>query len=279
MKYLVTGATGTIGSEVTRCLLARGERPCVFVRDAKKARALFGNRVEVRVGDLSGSRASLSAALAGIDAVFLLTRGSKLGVLDRAFALAARAAGVTHLVKRSTLDVSTGVGTGPWHARGETAVRESGLSFTFIRSAAFMSNALGWADSIATEGVLRSSTGEGKIAFIHPDDLAEVVTIALTTREFVGESLVMTGPEALSYGEMATRIGATLGKTVRFEPISDEEAQASVGKGPYAAALVDIWRAIREGRMALVNEGVERVLGRRPRSFDNWVTQHADAFR
>ncbi|NTX49798.1 NAD(P)H-binding protein [Myxococcus sp. CA039A] len=279
MKYLVTGATGNIGSGVTRCLLARGERPCVFVRDAKKARALFGDRVEVRVGDLSGSRASLSAALAGIDAVFLLNSGPKLGVWDRAFALAARAAGVKHLVKLSTLDVSTGVGTGPWHARGETAVRESGLSFTFIRSAAFMSNALGWADSIASEGVLRSSTGEGKIAFIHPDDIAEVVTRALTTREYVGESLVITGPEALSYGEMATRIGATLGKTVRFEPISDEEAQADVGRGPYAAALVDIWRAVREGRMALVNEGVERVLGRRPLSFDRWVAQHAEAFR
>ncbi|NTX33827.1 NAD(P)H-binding protein [Myxococcus sp. CA033] len=279
MKYLVTGATGNIGSGVTRCLLARGERPCVFVRDAKKARALFGDRVEVRVGDLAGSRASLSAALAGLDAVFLLSSGPKLGVWDRAFALAARAAGVKHLVKLSTLDVSTGVGTGPWHARGETAVRESGLSFTFIRSAAFMSNALGWADSIASEGVLRSSTGEGTIAFIHPDDIAEVVTRALTTREYVGESLVITGPEALSYGEMATRIGATIGKTVRFEPISDEEAQADVGRGPYAAALVDIWRAVREGRMALVNEGVERVLGRRPLSFDRWVVQHAEAFR
>lgn len=279
MKYLVTGATGNIGSEVTRRLLARGDRPCVFVRDAKKARALFGNRVEVRVGDLAGSRAALSAALAGIDAVFLLSSGPRLAVWDRAFALAARAAGVKHLVKLSTLDVSTGVGTGPWHARGETAIRESGLSFTFIRSAAFMSNALSWADSIASEGVLRSSTGEGKIAFIHPDDIAEVVTSALTTREYAGESLVITGPEALSYGEMATRIGATLGKTIRFEPISDEEAQAAVGRGPYAAALVDIWRAIREGRMALVNKGVERVLGRRPLSFDRWVEQHADAFR
>ncbi|WP_342375545.1 NAD(P)H-binding protein [Myxococcus stipitatus] len=278
MKYLVTGATGNIGSGVTRCLLARGARPCVFVRDAKKARALFGNRVEVRVGDLSGSRASLSAALAGVDAAFLLSSGPKLGVRDRSFALAARDAGVKHLVKLSTLDVSTGVGTGPWHARGETAIRESGLSFTFIRSAAFMSNVLGWADSIASEGVLRSSTGEGRIAFIHPDDLAEVATHALTASESIEESLVVTGPEALSYGEMATRIGATIGKTVRFESISDEEAQASVGRGPYAAALVDIWRAIREGRMALVNDGVERVLGRRPRSFDRWVAQHADAF-
>lgn len=279
MRYLLTGATGNVGSRVTRCLVARGERPCVFVRDAKKARALFGSRVEVRKGDLTDSRTSLSAALAGIDAAFLLTSGPQLDGMDRAFARAATAAGVKHLVKLSTLDVSTGVGTGPWHARGETAVREAGLSFTFVRSAAFMSNVLGWADSIASEGVLRSSTGEGKIAFIHPDDIAEVITSALTTRDYVGESLVITGPEALSYREMATRIGAAIGKTVRFEPISDEDAQADLGGGPYAAALVDIWRAIREGRMGLVNRGVDRVLGRRPLSFDRWVEQHADAFR
>ena len=279
MAYLITGATGNIGSGVTRCLLARGDHPCVLVRDEEKARALFGNHVEIRVGDLAGSRASLSGVLAGIDAAFLLSSGPKLDVWDRTFALAARAAGVKHLVKLSTLDVSTSVGTGPWHARGETAVRESGLSFTFIRSAAFMSNVLGWADSIASEGVLRSSTGEGKIAFIHPDDIAEVVTSALTDRKCIGESLVITGPEALSYREMATRIGATVGKTVRFEPISDEEAQAGVGKGPYAAALVDIWRAIRNGRMALVNGEVERVLRRRPLSFDRWVEQHADTCR
>lgn len=279
MKYLVTGATGNIGSGVTRCLLARGDRPCVFVRDAKKARALFGTSVEVRVGDLAGSRTAFSVALAGIDAVFLLTSGPKLDVRDRAFARAAKVAGVEHLVKLSTLDVTTGVGTGPWHARGETAVRESGISFTFIRPAAFMSNLLGWADSIASDGVLRASTGEGRIAFIHPDDVAEVVTSALTTREYRGESLVITGPKALSYREMAARIGAAIGKTVRFEAISDEEAQADVGRGPYAAALVDIWRAVREGRMALVNDGVERVLGRRPLSFDRWVEQHADAFR
>lgn len=94
MKYLVTGATGNIGSGVTRCLVARGDRPRVFVRDAKKARALFGRRVEVVAGDLAGSRASLSAALAGIDAAFLLSSGPWLGVWDRTIALAARAAGV-----------------------------------------------------------------------------------------------------------------------------------------------------------------------------------------
>ncbi len=212
MKYLVIGATGNIGSRVTQRLIARGERPSVFVRSAKKAKALFGDQVDIHVGDLEKPRSSLAAALAGIEGVFLVSDGPDLDTRDRTVAFAAKSAGVRHVVKLSTLDVHTGVGTGPWHARGEAAVRESGVAFTFIQAAGFMLNALGWSDSIREEGVLRSSTGKGKIAFIHPDDIADVATAALTTRDHDGQSLVITGPEALSYGEMAATIGVAIGK-------------------------------------------------------------------
>lgn len=274
MTCLVTGATGTVGSLVTQRLIDRGDRPAVFVRDPKKARKLFGDRVEIRVGDL----ADISGALDGIRDLFLLNSGPDLEVRDRAAAFAAKAAGVRHLVKLSTLDVSTGVGTGPWHARGELAVRESGVPFTFIRTSAFMSNALSWVDTIKREGVLRTSTGSGKIAFIHPGDIADVAVKALTTRAHDGEALVITGPRALTYGEMASKIGAAIGKTVRFEEISDEEARPDFD-GDYADALVDIWRAVREGRLATVTDGVERVLGRKPVTFHRWVKENAGAFK
>ncbi len=283
MKHLITGATGNVGALVTQRIIDRGERPVVFVRDEKKARALFGDRVDVRVGDLSDDRDALSKALAGVDTAFLVNSGPHLAARDREFAFAARAAGISHLVKLSTLDVRTGVGTGPWHARGEAAIRESGVTFTFIHSAAFMSNALGWAHSIKSKGVLRSSTGNGRIAFIHPDDIADVVVQALVTHDHDGESLLITGPEALSYAEMASKLGAVTGQPVRFEPISDEAAhEHALGFGEgrkYADALVDIWRAIREGRLATVSDGVERVLGRKPISFEQWAEQNAAEFR
>ncbi len=148
MKALIFGATGNIGSRVAGRLSARGERPRLFVRDPKKAKALFGDRVDIHVGDLERPRPSLAAALAGVEAVFLVTDGPDLDRRDRAVAVAAKSARVRHLVKLSTLDVHNGVGTGPWHARGELAIRETGLSFTFIQPAGFMSNALGWSRSI-----------------------------------------------------------------------------------------------------------------------------------
>lgn len=283
MKHLIFGATGNIGSRVTERLMARGERPSVFARNAEKAKALFGGRVDIHVGDLEKPGPSLAAALAGIDGVFLVTDGPDLDSRDRMVAIAAKSAGVRHVVKLSTLDVHTGVGTGAWHARGESAVRESGMPFTFIQPAGFMSNALGWSHSIRELGVLRTSTGQGKIAFIHPDDIADVAIKALVERDYDGRSLVITGPEALSYGEMAATIGGVIGKRVRCEEISDQQAYAGVvrwaGKGPYADALVDIWRAVREGRLATVSDGVERVLGRKAVSFGRWAEENAKAFQ
>ena len=281
MNYLITGATGNIGSLVTERLIARGERPCVFVRDANKARAMFGGRVEIRLGDLADA-AAMATAFEGIDSLFLLNSGPGLGARDRTAAFAAKAAGVRHLVKLSTLDVQTKVGTGPWHAQGEDAVRQSGVAFTFIQSAAFMSNALGWASSIRTKGVVRSSTGDGKIAFIHPTDIADVVTGVLTTGEHEGKSLVITGPTPLSYGEMAAAISAAMGKSVRFESMSDAQARKiALGwsdSNEYAEALVDIWRAVRQGRLATVSDAVERVTGRKPIAFKTWADENADAF-
>ncbi len=283
MKYLIFGATGNIGSRVTERLIARGERPSVFVRSAKKAKVVFGDRVDIHVGDLEEPRSSLATALAGIGGVFLVTDGPDLDSRDRAVAIAAKSVGVRHVVKLSTLDVYTGVGTGPWHARGEAAVRESGVVFTFIQSAGFMSNALGWSHSIRELGVLRTSTGQGKIAFIHPDDIADVAIAALMKRDYAGQCLVITGPEALSDGEMAAAIGSAIGKRVCFEDISDQQAYAGVvgwaGKGPYADALVDIWRAVREGRLATVSDTVERILDRKACPFKQWAEENAKAFQ
>ncbi|QPC91809.1 NAD(P)H-binding protein [Mesorhizobium sp. INR15] len=283
MKHLVIGATGNIGARVAQRLIVSGARPSVFVRSAKRAKALFGNHVDIHTGDLENPGPALDTALLGVDGVFLVTDGPDLAKRDRAVSFAASRAGVRHLVKLSTLDVRTGIGTGPWHARGEDAVRESGVAFTFIHAAGFMSNALSWSESIRRAGVLRSSTGGGKIAFIHPDDVAAVATVSLTTRDYDGQSLVVTGPESLSYGEMAATIGRAIGKSVGFEEISDRQAHAGTvqwaGAGPYVDALVDIWRAVREGRLDTVTDGVKWVTGREPIPFGQWAAENAVSFQ
>lgn len=282
MTHLITGATGNVGSLVVERLIARGERPRIFVRDQQKAQARYGDRVDIFVGDLSDA-ATLGPALTGADTLLLITSGPGLAAQDEAIARAVKAAAVRHLVKLSSYDAREQIGTGVWHAQGESAVRASGVAFTFVQPSGFMSNALFWAKSIKEEGVVRTATGDGKIPFIHPRDIADVATEALTSEAYVGKSLPITGPEALSYAQMATKIGSAIGKPIQFHPISEEEArrqQAAWGApAPLVEARLSIFRAIREGRLASVTDAVEGVLGRKPTTFDQWVGENAEAFR
>jgi len=279
--YLITGATGNIGGRVVEHLLQAGLRPRVLARDAEKARRAFGERVDVRVGDLSDPP-SLRAALAGISSVFLVTAGPDLAARDATAAQVAKESGVRHLVKLSSMDVEGEVGAGAWHAQGERALRESGLAATFVRPSGFMTNALWWAHSIRAEGLVRTSTGDGRIALIHPDDIAEVVTRVLLEPEHRGQVLSITGPAALTYAEMAATVGAVIHRPVGFSALSDEEARRRFAgrQEPDAMvdALVSIWRAVREGRLARVTAVVEQVLDRPPVSFETWARENAEAF-
>jgi len=283
MTYLVTGATGDIGSRVVDSLLAFGERPRVFVREETKARSRsrFGDRVEVFVGDLADA-ASLKNSLQGVDALFLVTTGPRITDLDHGAAKAAKAAGVRHLVKLSSLDVEQNLAIGAWHERGEEAIRASGVPFTFLRPSGFMSNLFAWAPSIKNEGVVRSSTGDGKRAFIHSDDIAAVAMETLRTGAHVGESLPITGPEALSFSEVAIKLGTAIGRELSYQPISDEEAgrryAATGAPSAETDAHVCLWRAIREGRLAAVTNWVECLLGRKPISLDPWAEENAVRF-
>jgi len=282
MRCLVTGATGDVGSKVVKRLIERGERPRIFVRDPEKAHALFGPKVEMCKGD-SSDPASLKPAFESTDAVFLVNSGPEIPRRDQAAARAAREAGVKRVVKLSSLDVEQGLAIGAWHEKGEAAFRSSGIAFTFIRPSGFMSNLLAWAGSIKAEGAVRSSTGDGKRAFIHSDDIAAVAVEALTNARYEGQSLPITGPEALSFPEVTARIGAIIRKQLRFEAISDEEAgiryAAATGAGPEETeAHVALWRAIREGQLGSVTDTVERILGRKPISLDKWLEENAAAF-
>jgi uncharacterized protein YbjT (DUF2867 family) len=281
MTYLITGATGDVGARVVNHLLQRGNRPRVFVRNAEKAHALFGDRVEIFVGDLA-QPASLQSALEGVDELFLVNSGPQIPLQDELAAKAAKAAGVRHLVKLSSMDVQHGLAIGAWHELGESAIRANGISFTFVQPTGFMSNLLAWARPIRAEGIVRASTGEGRRAFIHSEDIAAVAAAALTSHEYDGQSLPITGPEALTFAEATAAIASVIGKELIFQPISDQEARqrysAISGSVAETEAHVSLWRAIREGRLAAVTDHVERILGRKPISLRQWAMENAAAF-
>jgi (4-alkanoyl-5-oxo-2,5-dihydrofuran-3-yl)methyl phosphate reductase len=282
MNCLVTGATGEVGMRVTRLLLERGMRPRVLTRDANKAHALFGDRADIFVGDLA-LPATLRGALEQADVLFLVNVGPGIPERDRAAAELSREFGVRKIVKLSSLDVEEGLAIGAWHEKGEAALRGAGIPWVFVRPTGFMSNFLAWTPSIRAEGVVRSSTGDGRRPFIHPEDIAAVSAAALVDDGYRDCALAITGPDSLTFAEATNLIGQAIGRQLSYQAISDADAGERYsrvsGSPEETEAHVALWRAIREGRLAATTDGVERVLGRRPRSMRDWVSENAGAFR
>jgi uncharacterized protein YbjT (DUF2867 family) len=281
MTYLITGATGDVGARVVQHLLERRLRPRILARNEARARLLFGDRVDLFLGDLSEPD-SLRTALRGVDALYLVNVGPQIPERDQLAASISKEMGVKKIVKLSSLDVEHGLAIGAWHEAGEAAIRASRVPFIFVRPTGFMSNLLAWGNSIKTEQIVRSATAEGRRPFIHSEDIAAVSVVGLVTDTYLGQVLPITGPQSLTFREVTAIIAEAIGRPLKYEAISDDEAReryAKISGSPEETeAHVVLWRAIREGRLASVTHDVERILGRQPISLSQWVKENAGAF-
>ena len=279
---LVTGATGTIGSEVVRQLVARGEKVRALTRDPGKARV--PSEVEaVRGGP--ADRASVDAALTGAEVAFLVgVFGPDDAEHDRGLVEAARAAGVRRIVKLS------GIGTGDpvvgpvggWHVAGEQAVRDSGLEWTVLRPSAFASNTLGWAASVRAGTPLPNTSGAGGQGVVDPRDVAGVAVAALLDAGHSGRTYTLTGPEVLSVPDQAAVLAEVLGRPVEVRDLSSAEAREYLLGLGYSDTFVDASEISREfvrnGGNEVVTGEVREVLGRPPRTYRQWAQDHRAAF-
>jgi uncharacterized protein YbjT (DUF2867 family) len=279
---LVTGATGTVGGEVARQLIAAGQRPRLLVRDPKKARELEG-KAELVQGDLAKPE-SLHSAFSGVEKLFLVSAGVEGRTLEKNAIAAAKRAGVQHVVKLSVIGADQPVFTfARWHAEMEQALLASGLKWTLLRPGTFMSNALFWVDTIKSQGAFYDPVGEGRYAPIDPADIGAVAVKALTGAGHEGRAYTLTGPESLSLAEQAQKLSKALGKPVRYVEVKPEAArQGMLAAGmpaPYVEAILDLSAFLRSGKADVVLPTVEQLLGRKAGTFDDWARRHAAAFR
>ncbi|MEV0759824.1 SDR family oxidoreductase [Nocardia sp. NPDC050435] len=279
---LVTGATGTIGSEIVRQLAADGGKVRAVTRDPARARVPAG--VEVVRGDYTDA-ASMAAAMTGAEAVFLV---SVLGPddldADRALVATARDAGVRRVVKLSAIGTGEpGLGDfSTWHLPGENAVRDSGLEWTILRPSSFASNTLSWADPIRAGQPVPNLTGTGIQGVIDPRDVAAVAVHALRTSEHAGRLYTLTGPELLSGPDQAAILGAALGRRLEVADIPHADAAEHMRAAGMSARFVEGALAgqayIRAGGNAVLTADVATVLGRPPHTYAAWAAANVAAF-
>ncbi|MGW6392294.1 NAD(P)H-binding protein [Streptomyces sp. NPDC055103] len=278
-RILVTGATGQVGGAVVAHLHAAG----VPVRALVRGEADFPEGVQAVRGDL-GDPASLGAALEGVDAVFLVWPFlSAEGASDVIDAIGKHARRVVYLSSSGVgVEEEPGETITVLHAELERMIEASGLEWTALRPTGFARNALGWAEEIRTTGTVRAPLANLARPLIHEADMAAVAVRALTTDALLGARPLITGPELVTQERQVALIGEAIGRPVRFEEVSLDEAAAQMRAMGWPAELVD---AVLPAQAKMieepepVNDEVERITGTPARSFREWAVDHAEDFR
>jgi len=281
---LVTGATGTVGAHVVRALQRRATPVRAFVRDPEKAARLLGPEVETVVGEF-GDHAAVRAAVDGVARVFLACANHpQQGPWETAVVDAAVAAGVRHVVKLSAFGAYIGSPVAFLDANGrvEHHLRQSGVPWTFLRPTFLMSNLLRGAGGVRSEDAFLVPGAGAKIALVDPRDVAEVAAVVLTGAGHEGRHYDVTGPEAVTFDDVAEHLSAVLGRPIASVDLSDDEATTrftAAGAPPwYVGNVVRLFDVLRRGAQAEVRGTVEALCGHEPGSVGRYLRDHAGSF-
>ncbi|MFD8019102.1 SDR family oxidoreductase [Streptomyces lavendulae] len=277
---VVTGATGNVGRPLTQALAEAGEQVTAVSRHA----AAVPDGVRHVPADLAEPH-GLTPALDGAEALFLLLSGDLHSPEARPTDIIDLAA--ANGVRRVVLLSSQGVATRPLGPSRiamravEHALRESGLDWVVLRPGGFASNALAWAESVRTQGTVAAPFGDVGVPIVDPADIAAVAAACLLDDRHTGNDFELTGPEVITPRRQAETIAAALGSPVRFHELTREEAKAAMTRfvpPELADDTLDIVSAPNPAELR-ISPDVERVLGRAPSPFADWVTRSIAAFR
>ncbi|KAL1624735.1 hypothetical protein SLS56_007711 [Neofusicoccum ribis] len=297
-KILITGASGQYGRQAVDRLLERGTPPSALLlltRQPSKLSAYAARGLSIRQGSFDDPVATLAAAFAGATTMLLISTsraGARLPQHQTAIDAAVRA-GVRHVVYTSIVSAERADPTalvGQEHRATEAMLRaadaQAGLAWTALRDAQYADAMADVAAPAAVaDGVLKSNSGEGCVAFVaRADCVAAAVAVLADPEPHAGRAYAITGPELLSWRDAARMMGEVAGRGpegVRFEPLSDDEMFAMfdalgiprepvddlVVKGiPWNSSdMVSFGKATRLGEMAVISGDVEMLTGRKPR--------------
>jgi uncharacterized protein YbjT (DUF2867 family) len=279
---LVTGATGRVGRVVIDLLIDAGV-PVRALTHRSEAAATLPANVEVVSGDLTVP-GSLEEGLRDVGAVFLVWTAPPTtvpAVVERLATYAKRVVFLSAPHKTPHPFFQQPNPMAVLYADIEQRIAAAGLESTIIRPGMFASNALfWWAPAIRADGVIRWPYGAAETAPVDDRDVATVAARTLYQDGHAGGDYVLTGPESLSQAEQVSIIADVLGRRITFEELSpDEFRRETEGSWPRPVVdmLLDAWGATI-GRPAFVTSTVFDILGSAPRSFRQWVADHATAF-
>jgi uncharacterized protein YbjT (DUF2867 family) len=281
--FLVTCATGNVGSHVVQELTARRAPVRAFVRDPERAGARLGGGIELAAGDFEDP-ASVRAAMRDVDAVFLISaNGPREVEHETAVIDAAADAGVRLVVKLSGLGARAGspLPALDWHGQIEEHLRRAPVPGVVLQANFFMSNLFSAVPELR-QGMLVAPAGDARIAMIDPRDVAASAAAVLTAAGPGEDTIVLTGPEPITYAELAEQLSRVTGRPVEFVRVSDEDARQAMMAARMPDWLVShlhlLFKIARAGALAQVTDSVRALTGREPRTFAEFARDHRAVF-
>jgi NAD(P)H dehydrogenase (quinone) len=273
-ELVITGSTGEVGGRVAARLAARGVEQRLVVRDVSRAPSLPGAEpvTVISYGDTAGMR----AALRGANTLFLVSGSESQDRSQQHFAAvdAALDSGIERVVYLSFMAAAADA-TFTFardHFATEEHLRASGMRFTSLRASLY-------ADFVpyftSAEGVIRGPAGDGRVAWVSRDDIADVVVGTLLGDADDGAVYDMTGPEAITMAETASILSGVIDRPVSYRRETLEEARASRTPSGAPAWEIEGWvtsyAAIATGEMDIVSDTVARIAGHPPAALDPFL--------
>lgn len=277
---LITGATGNVGREVVKLLLARGAKVAAVTRHPTAAVLPRGATI-VR-GDPSDPK-TVASALNDVEAILISPRAVGAATTELLSLAASHGVDRVTILSAATVEYPAGL---PRFAEefkaAEDAAKGSGLRWTLLRSTDYASNTLAWAPQIRSTGAVRGAYGQAATSTVHERDVAAVAARTLSSSEHEGRSYVLTGPQSLTQYDKVRTLGEAIGSELSFQELPPERVrQAMLAQGlpeeipdRLLGSLADY--AKHPGPSSAT---VEQILGRPALTFADWAVEHADAFR
>lgn len=280
-KILVTGATGNVGKETIRELVARGFNVRAGVHSIAHASDLAGDGVELFAFDWN-VKSSVRSLLRGIESALFITPISvRLCEWTITFVECARAAGLNHVVKLSILEAEAipGITLTKEHRLAEEYIASSNLHYTFLQPNSFMQNFIHSAS--ATSDMIYMPLGEGRISYVDAMDVGRAASeILINGQPHFGQMYSLTGPTAIGVHDIAGIFSVFLGRHISYIDISEETAQhamESLGMSRWLSkAMGELHTEGRRGLRAMVTRDIELLTGQKPRTFEEFSRNYAE---
>lgn len=278
---LITGASGNVGQEVLRQIAATPHPVRAAYQSPKKAEGAPPG-VETVIADYNQAE-SLRAALAGVDRVFLVGPVTPALVeLERNVTDAMKRSDVRQVVKLSAMGPRD-VTFPRQHQESEDYIRASGIPYTFLRPNGFMQNIMIYnSGTIKEQSAFYGSQGEGRVSHIDIRDIAAVAVKTLTENGHLGKTYTLTGPEALSNRRIAEILSAAMGREIRYVDLTPEQMKQALlqaGSSEWSAnAILALDNLYRTGGASEVTGDVTQILGRKPRSYEQFAREYLSSF-